>query len=210
MQSFFSVVILSFISYTTTSDELFCSFLCKTTSPTEVASSEPSFSPTTPLPTFYPTEPPKTCEAAGSRCGLLDTLPCCPGDRCVLIKGYGGRCLWVKPTPSPSAAPSSAPTRSPTSSPSYRPSSTPSAAPSSSVSDSENCLDTEVSSIMSYLLSVAQIFIVLNLLLSSFSGTNSLPARHRRPRHFHQAHLLPPFLQPRPRRGRHLVQALLL
>ena len=103
-------------------------------SPTEVASSEPSFSPTTPIPTFYPTEPPKTCEAAGSRCGLLDTLPCCPGDRCVLIKGYGGRCLWVKPTPSPSAAPSSAPTRSPTSSPSYRPSSTPSGAPSSSVS----------------------------------------------------------------------------
>ena len=112
-----------------------------TSSPTELASSEPSFSPSTPIPTFYPTELPKTCEAAGSRCGMLDTLPCCPGDRCVLIKGYGGRCLWVKPTPSPSAAPSSSPTRFPTSSPTFPPSSRPSSSPSAAVSASESYLN---------------------------------------------------------------------
>jgi len=111
-----------------------------TDAPTHLPSAGPtSSSPTrksSPFPTLTPSDPPKVCESAGSRCGSADTLSCCPGDRCVLVPDVGGRCLYVKPTPSSSAAPSSLPSSAPYGSPSAEPSALPSSEPTNRPSPS--------------------------------------------------------------------------
>lgn len=112
--------------------------------PSPLPSPLPSRSPVTdaptlkpsPFPTSTPSNPPKVCESAGSRCGDVDTLPCCPGDRCVLVPDVGGRCLYVKPTPSPSAAPTFRPSSAPYGSPSAEPSPLPSSEPTNRPSPS--------------------------------------------------------------------------
>ena len=62
-----------------------------------------------PAPTAAPTAAPTdaVCEVTGSSCGDADSLPCCPGGRCMYIHGLGKKCLWVKPPPSATVAPKS-------------------------------------------------------------------------------------------------------